>query len=177
MNALRTGTVLAGAAVGGVGLSIGPEMRLRRSQRPLTDEWERVPVEARGATRLGISFRPLQAQEFHLRASPSPGSVTGLPLRTRTSGGLLGRYGNGAWVFRPERAGLASRRGRKGRQVHHHLTGAVKAFGYPEYFVQEHQAGGSIPEGPGHTDDAPRTLAGAANSPGGWRNAIGAVPP
>ena len=42
-------------------------------------------------------------------------------------------------------------------------TGAVKAFGYPEYFVPEHQAGGSIPEGALVTPTThPELLAGAA---------------
>ena len=34
---------------------------MRRAARPLADHWQRVPVQPRGSTQLGISFRPLQA--------------------------------------------------------------------------------------------------------------------
>ena len=35
------------------------ELRLRRAARPLTERWRQLPVQPRGAARLGISFRPL----------------------------------------------------------------------------------------------------------------------
>src|SRR5258708_25303405 len=41
-------------------------LRITRAERPLTDRWRTVPVESRGATRLGISFRPLQADGLGL---------------------------------------------------------------------------------------------------------------
>ena len=43
----------------------GP-LRIARAARPLTDRWQQVPVEPRGQARLGISFRPLQAQALGL---------------------------------------------------------------------------------------------------------------
>ena len=42
------------------------ELRLTRSSRPLTQAWSTHPVEPRGSTMLGISFRPLQAAALGL---------------------------------------------------------------------------------------------------------------
>ena len=39
---------------------------MTRAARPLTDRWRQVPVEPRGQVRIGISFRPLQAQALGL---------------------------------------------------------------------------------------------------------------
>src|SRR5260370_1937988 len=43
--------------------------RITRAEGPLTDRWRTVPVESRGATRIGISFRPLQAEGLGLDPS------------------------------------------------------------------------------------------------------------
>ena len=42
------------------------ELRLRRAARPLTERWRQLPVQPRGAAKLGISFRPLQATALGL---------------------------------------------------------------------------------------------------------------
>src|SRR5258708_20046627 len=44
-------------------------LRITRAEGPLTDRWRTVPVESRGATRIGISFRPLQAEGLGLDPS------------------------------------------------------------------------------------------------------------
>src|SRR5260370_40300885 len=44
-------------------------LRITRAAGPLTDRWRTVPVEPRGATRIGISFRPLQAEGLGLEPS------------------------------------------------------------------------------------------------------------
>ena len=57
---------MVAAAAGSV---LGPalaELRLARSARPLTERWRQLPVEPRGKTRLGISYRPLQAAALGL---------------------------------------------------------------------------------------------------------------
>src|SRR5207302_3320487 len=40
--------------------AVASEVRLKRAEQPLTDAWKSRPIEWRGATRLGISFRPPQ---------------------------------------------------------------------------------------------------------------------
>src|ERR1700736_4052169 len=42
------------------------EFRLEQAAQPLTHAWQQLPIAPRGATRLGISFRPLQAAAFGL---------------------------------------------------------------------------------------------------------------
>jgi hypothetical protein len=41
-------------------------LRITRAEGPLTERWRDVPIEQRGAMRLGISFRPLQAEGLGL---------------------------------------------------------------------------------------------------------------
>ena len=59
---VTAGLVTAGGALAGA----ASQLRIARAARPLTDRWRQVPVEPRGRARLGISFRPLQAQALGL---------------------------------------------------------------------------------------------------------------
>ena len=147
MSALRTGAALAGAAVAGVGLSVGPEIRLRRSQLPLTDEWERLPVEARGATRLGISFRPRQAQELHLEPRPALAQLLAYPFELVRLAAYWDGMETEPGCFDPSELDWQVEAAERAGKSIIICTGAVKAFGYPEYFVPRNRAGGSIPEG------------------------------
>src|SRR5207248_6243334 len=66
----RVGLGLAAAGVLAAPLAF--ELRLKRPGQPLTDAWRAVPVEPRGSARLGISFRPLQAEALGLDGPATP---------------------------------------------------------------------------------------------------------
>jgi hypothetical protein len=137
---LLTGTLAAAAT------AFLADVRIRRAEQSPTDAWARIPVAARGLTTLGISFRPLQAQA--------------LGLDPRTSLRTLLRYGFdvvrlAAYWDRIERrpgnfdfsdldwqvdAAIAA-----SKQIVL-CVGAVKNFGYPEYFVPRHHLDRPIPE-------------------------------
>ena len=164
MSALRAGAVLTGAAIAGVALSLGPEVRLRRAQRPLTDEWQRVPVEARGTTRLGISFRPRQAQEFQLDPRESLATLLAYPFDLVRLAAYWDDMEREPGCFDPSELDWQVAAAEKAGKSVIICTGAVKAFGYPEYFVPRHQLGSCIPEGTLVTPAThPELLAGAAN--------------
>src|SRR5439155_11051327 len=54
-----------GISLGVAGLLSVPlasEMRIMRAAQPMTDAWKLVEIEPRGATLLGLSYRPRQAE-------------------------------------------------------------------------------------------------------------------
>src|SRR5881392_1503430 len=64
MRALALGVSAASLLPAPVAL----EVRLKEATQPLTDAWQRLPIEPRRSTQLGISFRPLQAAALGLDA-------------------------------------------------------------------------------------------------------------
>src|SRR5258708_27870459 len=47
---------------------LASEVRLKQATQPLTDIWQMLPIEPRGSTLLGISFRPPQVAALGLDA-------------------------------------------------------------------------------------------------------------
>jgi hypothetical protein len=122
------------------------EFKLKPAAQPLTDAWRRLPVAKRGATRLGISFRPLQAAAFGLEADAILNELLTYPF------GLirLGAYWN---RIEPEAGEFQT--GELDRQIEAVemagkeiilCVGAIKTFGYPEFFVPGHQLKQPFPE-------------------------------
>jgi len=146
----RAGAVAASVATSvaaGVGLALGAEARVRPMQRPLTDRWQEIPIVARGTTRLGISFRPRQAEAFHFEPGAALTRLLAFPFDVIRLAAYWDRFEPGRGCFDPsELDWQVEAAGKAGKSVII-CTGAVKAFGYPEYFVPAHQAGRRIREG------------------------------
>jgi hypothetical protein len=123
------------------------QLRLRRAARPLTDAWQRVPVEPRGTTRLGISFRPLQATALGLDPEAALRALLPYPFELIRIAAYWNRLEPGPGRFEPgEVDGLLDASERAGKQVIVCL-GPVKAFGYPEFFVPPHHLPRPLREG------------------------------
>ena len=138
------------------------QLRVRRAARPLTGQWQRVPVQPRGSTQLGISFRPLQAEALGLEPRAALQALLRYPFEViriaaywdrlepapgRLETGELDRVLDAA-----EQAGKQVVLG----------VGAVKNFGYPEFFVPDHHLGRQLPEGTLVTPGGQRGLLRAA---------------
>jgi hypothetical protein len=140
-----------GAAVAGgvsiVALAALSGFRLKRAERRLTDRWRHLAIEPRGSTQLGVSFRPLQAQSFGL----DPRATLRALLDNSFEVVRLGAYWNRLepqpghlrtdeldWQIEAAEAA--------GKQIIL-CVGAVKAFGYPEFFVPAHHLPHPLPEG------------------------------
>jgi hypothetical protein len=144
LRALLPALVAGGAALAAVGLA--SELRLRRDL-PATDAWRRIPVEPRGATRLGISFRPVQAEAMGLDAPEALATLLAYPYELIRLGAYWSRIEPraGCWdtgeldrqVEAAERAGKQIVLG----------VGPIKNFGYPEFFVPPHHLGTPLREG------------------------------
>jgi hypothetical protein len=123
------------------------QLRLGRAQAPLTDMWKHVPVEPRGSTLLGISFRPRQAEAFGLDPRTSFHTLLEYPFQLIRLAAYWNRIEAGPGTFRTDEldwqidAAAAA-----GKRIILCL-GPVKAFGYPEFFVPAHVLPDPLPEG------------------------------
>ena len=138
------------------------QLRVRRAARPLTDQWQRVPVQPRGGTRLGISFRPLQAEALGLDPQAALQTLLRYPfevIRIAAYWNRLepapGRLETGELDRVLDAAEGAGKRVILG-------VGAVKNFGYPEFFVPDHHLDRPLPEGTLVTPEGQRGLLRAA---------------
>ena len=122
-------------------------LRITRATQPLTDRWRRVPVEPRGSTRLGVSFRPLQAEAMGLEPRAALRELLDHPYELVRLAAFWNRMEPAPGVFDSEaldwQVEMAER---AGKQLIVGL-GALKNFGYPEFFVPRHHLPSPLPEG------------------------------
>jgi hypothetical protein len=122
-------------------------LRIARAERPLTDRWRTTPVETRGATRLGISFRPLQAEGFGLEPRATLAALLEHPYEVVRLAALWNRVEQAPGAFDPSCLDWQVEAAeRAGKQVII-AVGAVKNFGYPELFVPKHHLRTPLKEG------------------------------
>ena len=122
-------------------------LRIIRAERRLTDRWRNVPVEPRGATRLGISFRPLQAEGLGLEPRATLAALLEHPYGLIRLAALWNRMEPAPGAFDPSHLDWQVEAAeRAGKQVIL-AVGAVKNFGYPEFFVPKHRLPAPLPEG------------------------------
>jgi hypothetical protein len=123
------------------------QLRVRRAARPLTDAWQRVPVEPRGAAELGISFRPLQATALGLDPEAALRALLAYPFQLIRIAAYWNRLEPGPGRFEPgEVDRVLDAAARAGKRVIV-CVGPVKAFGYPEFFVPQHYLRRPLREG------------------------------
>ncbi len=128
-------------------LPLVSEVRVARAMRPLTDRWQRMPVEPRGSTLLGISFRPPQVDALGLDARATLGTLLAYPFQLIRLGAYWNRIESEPGRFYPDELDwqIAAAE-RAGKQIILNV-GAVKTFGYPEFFVPAHQLKTPLREG------------------------------
>jgi Beta-galactosidase len=128
-------------------LPVASELRIKRALRPLTDRWQRVPVEPRRSALLGISFRPLQVDAFGLDARVTLRTLLAYPFALIRLGAYWDRIVPEPGRFCPDvldwQVDAAER---AGKQIIL-CVGAVKTFGYPEFFVPAHHLRHPLREG------------------------------
>ena len=123
------------------------DTRIHRASTRLTDAWRTAPVESRRGAPLGLSFRPLQAEAFGL----DPDETLRELLTFRFETVRLAAYWNRIELA-PNRFDFAAldrqveAAERAGKRIVL-CAGAVKAFGYPEFFVPGHHLPRPLPEG------------------------------
>jgi hypothetical protein len=124
-----------------------PELRIAAADQPLTRRWSQLPVTPPGSTLLGISFRPLQAAALGLAPAAVLAELLAYPFplirlaaywrQLETAPGRLDLTELDAQLDAATAAGKKIIL----------CVGAVKSFGYPEFFVPAHQLPEPLPEG------------------------------
>ncbi|HEX5503978.1 MAG TPA: beta-galactosidase [Thermomicrobiales bacterium] len=152
------------AAAGALMAPIAAEVRVKRAVRPLTDRWRRTPVAPRGATLLGVSFRPRQAEALGLDARAALDTLLAYPFQLVRLGAYWNRIEPGPGRFVPDeldrQVDAAERAGKRIILG----VGAVKTFGYPEFFVPAHHLARPLREGRRVEPAAHRALLAAATA-------------
>lgn len=123
------------------------EARLAKPEQPLDDAWMRSVIQRRGPTLLGISYRPRQVEAFRLEGRETLAAL----LRYRYELIRLAAYwdeieSHGREYDTSELDWQLAYAERAGKQVIISV-GAVKNFGYPEFFVPRSQIESPIDEG------------------------------
>src|SRR2546423_701113 len=149
MRGSRAAQLAAGVAMA-AGLLAVPlmlETRLAKPEQETDDSWQRLPIRPRGQTLLGFSFRPRQVKAFGLDAQATLKALLAHPFDLVRLPAYWNQIESGPGRFDPsdlDRQLEAVERA--GKQVILGV-GAVKNFGYPEFFAPEHQLGGPLREG------------------------------
>jgi hypothetical protein len=142
--ARRAGAVLRSAAAA---VPVLPEVRVARPARPLTERWSQLPVRPRGSALIGISYRPLQAAALGLDPRQALAELLPYPFDVIRLAGYWNQLEPGPGRLDPSaldrQVDAAAQAGKKIILC----VGAVKAFGYPEFFVPAHHLPRPLPEG------------------------------
>jgi hypothetical protein len=147
INPLRSLGTAALVAAGLVATPVMLESRIARSEQDLDSSWQNLPVRRRGPTLLGISFRPIQAEAFHIDPRAALKELLAFPFEMIRLGAYWNRIEPRFGVFDTgELDWQLEAAERAGKQVVLSV-GAVKNFGYPEFFVPDHALGQPLVEG------------------------------
>ncbi len=135
------------AAAGVATLPIAAELRVARPIQPLTDRWSARPVAPRGTTLLGISLRPRQIAALGLDAQSTLTTLLAYPFQVLRLGAYWQQCEPTPGTFAPDELdGQIAAAEQAGKQIIV-CVGAIKNFGYPEFFVPAHQQRGAFVEG------------------------------
>ena len=122
------------------------EFRLKHAAQPLTDAWRLLPVAKRGSTRLGISFRPLQAEAFGLDVRATMQALLAYPFQIMRLGAYWNRMEPEPGAFQPDELDWQVEAAEQAGKQIILCVGPLKTFGYPEFFVPQHHLRTPFPE-------------------------------
>ena len=122
------------------------EFHLTQAIQPLTDTWQRLPIEPRRSTMLGISFRPLQADAFGLDRRATLRALLIYPFQIIRLGAYWNQIESEPGAFRTDELDWQIDAAEQANKQIILCVGPLKTFGYPEFFVPAHQLKHSFAE-------------------------------
>jgi glycosyl hydrolase family 42 (putative beta-galactosidase) len=126
------------AAASAAALPLVTELRVARPTQPLTDRWKWRPIAPRGTTLLGISLRPYQIAALGLDARSTLTTLLAYPFQLVRLGAYWQQCEPRPGAFVPDALdGQIAAAEQAGKQIIV-CVGAIKNFGYPEFFVPTH---------------------------------------
>ncbi len=138
---------LAGASLLAVVPPLAAGARSSKTHRSMTERWSRAPVEPRRGTRLGISFRPLQAVELGLEPKEALEDLLQYPFDVVRLASYWDRMEKENGQFDPSFLDWQVEAAERAGKSIIICTGAVKSFGYPEFFAPAHRVERTLREG------------------------------
>lgn len=144
MRITKAALALTGAALA---VPVATEIRIARPDRPSTGLWQDTAVARRGATRLGISLRTPQIEALGLPPAPTLRRLLEYPFDLIRVGAYWNRLEGrpGGWC--PDELDAQVEAAEAAGKEIIVAVGAVKNFGYPEFFVPAHHLPEALPEG------------------------------
>ncbi len=122
------------------------EVRLKRATHPLTDKWQQLPIEPRGSTQLGISFRPPQVAALGLDMQTTLQTLLVYPFQLIRLGAYWNRIEPEPGQFYiDELDWQIDAAEQAGKQIIL-CVGPLKTFSYPEFYVPAHHLKQPFPE-------------------------------
>ena len=140
----------AAAIVGASLCALAPmasEIRVTRAAQPLANQWQQLPIEPRRRTLLGVSFRPRQCEALDLDPRESLRSLLDYPFQLIRLGAYWNKIEPAPGRFVPDELDWQIEAAESAGKQILVCVGAVKTFGYPEFFVPAHHLPRPIPEG------------------------------
>ena len=123
------------------------EARVATSAQPLDERWKRLPVSPRGETLLGISFRPWQVEAFGLDMQSTLQTLLAYPFELIRLAAYWNRIEAGPGQFDTSELDRQLEAAEQAGKRVIVSVGAIKNFGYPEFFVPSHRLERPMPEG------------------------------
>lgn len=122
-------------------------MGLAVATQPLTERWHDIPVRPRGSAMLGMSFRPRQVETLELDFDRTLRTLLDHPFQLIRLGAYWNQMEPTPGAFEPgELDRQVDAAEAAGKQVII-CVGAIKTFGYPEFFVPDHHLPQPLREG------------------------------
>src|SRR6266700_3170472 len=144
-KALRTIALGVGAA-SLLTLPLVSEFRLKQATQPLTDAWQRLPIEPRHSTLLGLSFRTPQVAALGLDGRTTLQTLLAYPFHLIRLGAYWNRIEPEPGTFSTDELDWQiDAAERAGKQIIL-CVGPLKTFSYPEFFVPTHHLQHPFPE-------------------------------
>ncbi len=122
------------------------EFRLEPPIQPLTDAWQQLPIAPRHDTRLGVSFRPLQAARFGLDERATLSALLDYPFQLLRLGAYWNRIEPEPGAFQTDELDWQIEAAEQAGKQIILCVGPLKTFGYPEFFVPAHHLRQPFPE-------------------------------
>ncbi|HEX4715326.1 MAG TPA: hypothetical protein VH164_10395, partial [Ktedonobacteraceae bacterium] len=133
---------------------LASEVRLKQATQPLTDIWQMLPIEPRGSTLLGISFRPPQVAALGLDARTTLQTLLTYPFQLIRLGAYWNRIESAPGVFNTDELDWQIDAAEQAGKQIILCIGPLKTFSYPEFFVPAHHLQHPFPK---HTLVKPST--------------------
>lgn len=124
-----------------------PGLKLARAEQPATEDWRRIAIRPRVGALFGISFRPRQVEAFGLDGRATLTALLAYPFELIRLAAYWDRIETGAGEFETSELDWQLDAAEQAGKLVILSIGPIKNFGYPEYYVPQHQLKGQLREG------------------------------